>query len=210
MIVLKSLSVFMVISSSRRPQMEMFLQGNEKPLEHQSPITCLCTHLPAVSEGVSMSRSFISLSWLLLPYICMAGQFFLSPIVCFSTGAPCSVEGGSAEPAGENSVGVAALQLTATNTFWNVCFPLHSGFASLGHFSVIRMVMENSFCCLLVKLVYLEAAIHVLPSSGFSNKKFKVSYMVLLNKNFYVAFLWSSLGFPWYHLLLCFGNVSPF
>lgn len=198
--------VFMVISSSRRPQMEVFLQGSKQPLEHQSPITCLCTHLPAVSEGVSMSQSFISFSWLLLTYFCMAGQFFLSPILCFSTGTLCSVEGAQQSWL-ERTVWVLALcSLLATNTFWNVCFPLHSGFASLGHFSIIRMVMENSFCLLLVKLVYLEAAVHVFPSSGFSNRRFKVSYIVLHNKISCVAFLWFSLDFPWYHLLLCFGT----
>lgn len=107
----------------------------------------------------------------------------------------------------ERTVWVLALcSLLATNTFWNVCFPLHSGFASLGHFSIIRMVMENSFCLLLVKLVYLEAAVHVFPSSGFSNRRFKVSYIVLHNKISCVAFLWFSLDFPWYHLLLCFGT----
>lgn len=207
MVVLKSLSVFVVISCSR-PQMEVFLPGSKKPLEHQSPIACLCRHLPAVPEGPSMFQSF--LSWLLLPYLCMAGQFFVSHSPFFH-GCSLPYGGGcSAELAGGHSVGVGSLQFIATNAFWNVCFPLHSGFASLGHFSIIRMVMENSFCPLLVKLVYLEAAIHVFPSSGFSNKRFKVSYIVLLNKIFCAAFLLFSLDFPWYHLLLCFGNVPPF
>lgn len=194
--------VFMVISSSRRPQMEVFLQGSKQPLEHQSPITCLCTHLPAVSEGVSMSQSFISASYLLLygwTVLSVSPSLFFHRYSVLWRGAQQSRL--------ERTVWVLALcSLLATNTFWNVCFPLHSGFASLGHFSIIRMVMENSFCLLLVKLVYLEAAVHVFPSSGFSNRRFKVSYIVLHNKISCVAFLWFSLDFPWYHLLLCFGT----
>lgn len=48
-------------------------------------------------------------SWLLFPYICMAGQFFLSPILYFSLGAPCSVEGRAQQSWLERTVWVLAL-----------------------------------------------------------------------------------------------------
>lgn len=188
--------------------MEVFLQSSKKPLEHQFPIACVCWHLPAASEGMSMFQSLFNFFAFPL-YLHGWAVLFVSHSLFFHGCSLLYGVGSSAEWL-EKTVGVGSLQLIATNTFWNVYFPLHSGFASLGHFSIIKMVMENSFCPLLVKLVYLEAAIHVFPSSGFSNNRFKVSYIVLLNKIFCAVFLWFSLDFPWYHLLLCFGNVPSF
>ena len=157
----------------------------------------ICAHISQLfQKGYSWSQSFFS--GLLFPNMCICGLFFLSHILHFFTGGSCSVEWGSAEPPGENRVGVGSLQLIATNAFWNVCFLLHYGFASLGHFSIIKMLMGNSSCPLLVKLVYLEV-IHVFPSSGFSNKRFKLSYTVLFSKIFCFFLDFPLLPFaPWF------------
>lgn len=174
--------------------MDVFLRGSTKPLKLQSRIAYLGPQLPAVSEGLSVICRPPSPNFFSLMSACRDNSFCLM-FSFFFTGAPSSVEQGSAEQAGKNHEGVGCLQLIATNSFWNVCFLLHYGFASLGHFSIIRMLMENSTCPLLVTLVYLEA-IHVFPSSGFNNKRFKLSYTVLLTEIFCAVFLYFNLDFP--------------
>lgn len=157
-------------------------EGSTKPLKHQSPIACLCSHLPAVPEGVSViwHPLFFPPDCFSLMSVCVDCSFCLySPF--FSLVLP-ALWSRAQQSWLERTVwvGVGSLQLMARNTFWNVCFLPHYGFASLGHFSIIRMLMGNSSCPFLVKLVYLEA-IHVFLSPGFNNKRSKLSYTVLLN-----------------------------
>lgn len=75
--------------------------------------------------------SNLYLIFLLFPYICMAGQFFLSPILYSSMGAPCSMEWGAQQNGWRKQCGCwlsAAychkyfLKCLLSSAFW-VCFP---------------------------------------------------------------------------------------
>lgn len=136
--------------------------------------------------------------------LCFFELLFLT--VCLLHGYVWTVlaASGSPFPAGARCfAGLGSLHLVATNTFWNVCFLLRYRFVSLGHFSIIRMLMRTSSCSLLVKLMYLEV-IHIFPFSGFSNKRFKLFYVVLLNTIFCAAFLCFSLEVPLLQFALSF------
>lgn len=146
----------------------------------------LCAHVSQqLQEGCLWSDPLFFLNYFFLT-VCLLHGYVWTVLAAsgspFPTGARCFA-------------GLGSLHLVATNTFWNIRFLLCYRFISLGHFSIIRMLMGTSSCSLLVKLVYLEV-IYIFPFSGFSNKRFKLFYVVLLNTIFCAAFLCFSLEVP--------------